>query len=267
VLDLMASWESHLPADHGLGEIVGLGLNEEELNANRLFGDHLVHDLNREPRLPFDDASFDAVICSLSVEYLTQPFEAFAEVARVLRPGGRFITTFSNRWFPPKVIRTWEQLHEFERLGPRLGVLLARRSLRSTRDLVGARPAAACARQVREPSSRERSGLRSMGTAQRVTRAMPRHFAVRQVNPYDGVLQVVADEDARAYSANGASGRSRPLQNDLTTPGAASARVRQAGSFLTLACGIPTTDCTRYRPTRCWISGPCRPRPSVLSHG
>jgi SAM-dependent methyltransferase len=117
VLDLMASWESHLPADHGLGEIIGLGLNEEELNANRLFGDHLVHDLNREPRLPFDDASFDAVICSLSVEYLTQPFEAFAEVARVLRPGGRFIITFSNRWFPPKVIRTWEQLHEFERLG------------------------------------------------------------------------------------------------------------------------------------------------------
>ncbi|MGB5639589.1 MAG: methyltransferase domain-containing protein, partial [Sedimenticolaceae bacterium] len=57
------------------------------------------------------------VICSLSVEYLIKPFEVFAEVARVLRPGGRFIVTFSNRWFPPKVINVWEAIHEFERPG------------------------------------------------------------------------------------------------------------------------------------------------------
>jgi hypothetical protein len=25
--------------------------------------------------------------------------------------------TFSNRWFPPKVVRIWEELHEFERIG------------------------------------------------------------------------------------------------------------------------------------------------------
>ncbi|MCK7466732.1 MAG: hypothetical protein MZU91_00340 [Desulfosudis oleivorans] len=33
------------------------------------------------------------------------------------RPGGPFIVTFSHRWFPPKVIRIWEELHEFERMG------------------------------------------------------------------------------------------------------------------------------------------------------
>lgn len=117
VLDLMASWESHLPADHGFGEMVGLGMNSEELAANPLFAEHLTHDLNLKPALPFEDASFDAVICSLSVEYLTQPFEVFAEVARILRPGGRFVVTFANRWFPPKVIRLWEGMHEFERPG------------------------------------------------------------------------------------------------------------------------------------------------------
>jgi len=35
----------------------------------------------------------------------------------VLRPGGKFIVTFSNRWFPPKVARLWEDMHEFERPG------------------------------------------------------------------------------------------------------------------------------------------------------
>ncbi len=117
VLDLMASWQSHLPRDHGLGEIVGLGMNTEELAANPLFAEHQVHDLNLTPTLPFGDAEFDAVICSLSVEYLIKPFEVFAEVARVLRPGGRFVVTFSDRWFPPKVIRIWEGIHVFERPG------------------------------------------------------------------------------------------------------------------------------------------------------
>lgn len=117
VLDLMASWESHLVQDHGADEIVGLGMNAEELSANPLFAAHQVHDLNLRPTLPYGDAEFDAVICSLSVEYLVKPFEVFAEVARVLKPGGRFIVTFSNRWFPPKAIRAWEGMHEFERPG------------------------------------------------------------------------------------------------------------------------------------------------------
>ncbi|MDJ0739480.1 MAG: class I SAM-dependent methyltransferase [Gammaproteobacteria bacterium] len=117
VLDLMASWQSHLPADHGLGEVIGLGMNAEELAANPLFASHQVHDLNLAPALPYADDEFDAVICSLSVEYLVKPFDVFAEVARMLRPGGRFIITFSNRWFPPKVIRAWERMHEFERPG------------------------------------------------------------------------------------------------------------------------------------------------------
>jgi hypothetical protein len=35
----------------------------------------------------------------------------------VLKPGGLFINSFSNRWFPPKVIALWIDLHEFERMG------------------------------------------------------------------------------------------------------------------------------------------------------
>ena len=43
----------------------------------------------------------------VSVDYLTRPVEVFADVARVLRPGGKLIATFSNRCFPTKAIRGW----------------------------------------------------------------------------------------------------------------------------------------------------------------
>lgn len=117
VLDLMASWDSHLPAELELDELIGLGMNTEELAANPRLSRRLVQDLNREPRLPFPDASLDAVICTVSVEYLTQPLALFREVARVLVPGGIFVNSFSNRWFPTKAIALWSDLHEFERLG------------------------------------------------------------------------------------------------------------------------------------------------------
>ncbi|MCU0833366.1 MAG: methyltransferase domain-containing protein [Chromatiaceae bacterium] len=117
VLDLMTSWHSHLPGHLDGVELTGLGLNAEELAANTRLSERLIQDLNQDPKLPFANASFAAVICTASVEYLTRPFEVFAEVARVLRPGGRFITTFTNRWFPPKAIQIWDGLHEFERPG------------------------------------------------------------------------------------------------------------------------------------------------------
>jgi len=105
VLDLMSSWISHLPErpEH----LTVLGMNAEELDANPMADERVVHDLNSAPTLPFGDASFDDALCVVSVDYLTQPIEVFAEVHRVLRPGGRFICTFSNRCFPTKAIRGW----------------------------------------------------------------------------------------------------------------------------------------------------------------
>jgi SAM-dependent methyltransferase/FKBP-type peptidyl-prolyl cis-trans isomerase 2 len=117
VLDLMASWRSHLPASLERADVAGLGMNEAELQANPQLGAAVVQDLNTEPRLPFADSSFDAVVCTVSVEYLVRPVDVFAEIKRVLTPGGCFIVTFSNRWFPPKVVRVWQELHEFERPG------------------------------------------------------------------------------------------------------------------------------------------------------
>jgi SAM-dependent methyltransferase len=105
VLDLMSSWVSHFPTTPT--NLVALGMNARELAANPQAASIVIHDLNRDPVLPFDDASFDAVVCCVSVDYLIRPVEVFQEVARVLRPGGAFVVTFSNRCFPTKAIRAW----------------------------------------------------------------------------------------------------------------------------------------------------------------
>jgi SAM-dependent methyltransferase len=105
VLDLMSSWISHF--EHPPQRLVGLGMNAAELSANPTLAEYVIHDLNADPTLPFADASFDAATCCVSVDYLTSPIAVFREVARVLRPGGPFVVTFSNRCFPSKAIRGW----------------------------------------------------------------------------------------------------------------------------------------------------------------
>lgn len=116
ILDLMTSWKSHLDTVRP-ASVAGLGMNADELAANPVLSERVVQDLNENPRLPFADAEFDAVVCTVSVEYLIRPQEVFAEVRRVLKPGGRFVLLFSNRYFPPKVIRVWADAHPFERTG------------------------------------------------------------------------------------------------------------------------------------------------------
>jgi ubiquinone/menaquinone biosynthesis C-methylase UbiE len=106
VLDLMGSWISHLP-DVEFGRVVGHGLNAEELAANERYDEWFVQDLNVDSELDFSDESFDAVTCAVSVQYLQYPGRVFAEVARVLRPGGACVVSFSNRMFPGKAVRAW----------------------------------------------------------------------------------------------------------------------------------------------------------------
>jgi SAM-dependent methyltransferase len=113
VLDLMGSWVSHFHTRPA--HLTVLGMNAIELRENHSADTTVVHDLNEDPRIPFAARSFDAVVCCVSVDYLTRPVECFTEVARVLRPGGPFVCTFSNRCFPTKAIRGWLYANEEER--------------------------------------------------------------------------------------------------------------------------------------------------------
>jgi SAM-dependent methyltransferase len=49
---------------------------------------HVVADLTR---LPYADASFDAVVCGWVLEHLPDPRPGLRELARVLRPGGKLL--------------------------------------------------------------------------------------------------------------------------------------------------------------------------------
>jgi SAM-dependent methyltransferase len=105
VLDLMSSWVSHF--NTAPRQLTALGMNGEEMAANRQAAAWLVHDLNADPVLPFADDTFDHATCCVSVDYLTRPIEVFREVARVVRAGGWYVCSFSNRLFPTKAVRGW----------------------------------------------------------------------------------------------------------------------------------------------------------------
>ncbi|WP_019515159.1 class I SAM-dependent methyltransferase [Sphingomonas sp. Mn802worker] len=106
VLDLMSSWVSHLPDDVPL-DVVGHGMNAQELAANPRLSRWFVQDLNDNPMLTEPDAAFDAVLICVGVQYLQRPLAVFRELRRVLRPGGVLIASYSNRCFPTKAVAVW----------------------------------------------------------------------------------------------------------------------------------------------------------------
>ena len=116
LLDLMSSWVSHLPEELTYRKVTGLGMNLEELNANARLDHALVHNLNKTPTMPFPDASFNAVMIVVSIQYLTRPFEVFAEIQRVLKPGGKCIVAMSHRLFPTKAVYAFQTLAPQDRV-------------------------------------------------------------------------------------------------------------------------------------------------------
>jgi SAM-dependent methyltransferase len=116
ILDLMSSWRSHLPAHLRPASVVGVGMNRAEMLDNPALTEVVVHNLNRDPRMPLGDAEFDGAVVTVSIQYMTRPVEIFADVARVLHPGAPFVVTFSNRMFPTKAVAIWHHLSEWDRV-------------------------------------------------------------------------------------------------------------------------------------------------------
>lgn len=108
LLDLMSSWVSHLPEDIAYAEVIGHGMNAEELAANPRLDRWFIQDLNRDPTLPLADQSIDAAMICVSIQYLQRPVAVLREVLRALRPGGMLVVSFSNRCFPTKAVAVWQ---------------------------------------------------------------------------------------------------------------------------------------------------------------
>jgi SAM-dependent methyltransferase len=112
LLDLMSSWVSHLPPEIDYAEVIGYGMNAAELAANPRLSRWFIQNLNRDPRLPLADDSVDAAMICVSIQYLEQPVAVLREVARVLRPGGALVISFSNRCFWTKAVAIWRALDD-----------------------------------------------------------------------------------------------------------------------------------------------------------
>jgi len=91
-------------------------------------------------RFPFEDASFDCVLCSQVLEHVSEPGAFLEEIARVLKPDGELLLTVPFLW--PEHEQPWDAyrytsyglIGSFERAG--LEVLVAEKSLTGLAALV-----------------------------------------------------------------------------------------------------------------------------------
>ena len=94
------------------GRVVGLDLSRRMLRQaaakTSSYHDRLTLLWQDADRLPFPDASFDAVSCLEALEFLPDPHTALAEMVRVLRSGGILLvsnrTGSGARWLPGRAL-------------------------------------------------------------------------------------------------------------------------------------------------------------------
>lgn len=106
-------------------EVIGLGMNEAELNANPILSHRTLQDLNINPQITLPPSSssslssssgLDATTCVVSIDYLTHPLTVLRSIHALTRPEGRIHLVVSNRCFPTKVAGEWLRVSEEERL-------------------------------------------------------------------------------------------------------------------------------------------------------
>ena len=84
---------------HGAGSVIGVDIDPELLRQmdarieRAALADRIRNQLVKPGPLPFADASFDVVFSKDSLVQIPEKAALFAEVKRVLRPGGRFIAS------------------------------------------------------------------------------------------------------------------------------------------------------------------------------
>jgi 2-polyprenyl-3-methyl-5-hydroxy-6-metoxy-1,4-benzoquinol methylase len=111
---------STILAESGADEVVGIDVAENVLEAARARAPVGVHfEVGDVRTLPFEDASFDAVVSFEVIEHVAEHDVVLDEFARVLRPGGILAVSSPNRYtYPignPHHVRELvpDELHEY----------------------------------------------------------------------------------------------------------------------------------------------------------
>ena len=115
ILDLMSSWSSHLP-NKNFKRVIGHGLNLEELERNKSLDSYWIQDLNRDQKLPLESNLLDFCLIVAGWQYLQYPEGIANEIYRIVKPGGKFIISFTNRAFWTKSPNIWLESSEKQRI-------------------------------------------------------------------------------------------------------------------------------------------------------
>ena len=116
ILDLMSSWVSHLPNNILYKKVIGHGLNELELKANKRLDEYWLQDLNNNQLLPFENSSIDIGLIVAGWQYLQYPEKVSLDLSRVIKFNSFLIISFTNRAFWTKSPNIWTYSSEQERI-------------------------------------------------------------------------------------------------------------------------------------------------------
>ncbi len=116
VLDLMSSWDSYLPTEKKYNKVIGHGLNQQELEKNKIFDSYWMQNFNLSQEIPLDSGSVDYCLMVAAWQYLQYPENLTNEIVRILSNHGKLIIAFSNRAFWHKAPNIWTTSTEEERV-------------------------------------------------------------------------------------------------------------------------------------------------------
>tara|TARA_B100000945_G_scaffold201843_1_gene162301 strand:- start:66 stop:554 length:489 start_codon:yes stop_codon:yes gene_type:complete len=112
----MSSWVSHLPTNTKYKKVIGHGMNESELNANKRLDWFWVQDLNKNQTFPLEDSSIDVGLIVAGWQYLQYPEQVSSELSRIIKNDSILIISFTNRAFWTKSPNIWTHSSEDERI-------------------------------------------------------------------------------------------------------------------------------------------------------
>lgn len=75
---------------------LGFDIKNVDIEVEKETDENFFFDLNCDKDLPFEENSFDVVLCQEVIEHIENPWRLFRQVYRVLKPGGLMMVTTPN---------------------------------------------------------------------------------------------------------------------------------------------------------------------------
>jgi ubiquinone/menaquinone biosynthesis C-methylase UbiE len=100
------------------GRVSGADVNEGMIRVAREHAPRMYPDIEftvaPADKLPYEDATFDAIVCQQGVQFFPELPAALAETARATRPGGRFVATaWADRDRIPYFVAQYEAVKDY----------------------------------------------------------------------------------------------------------------------------------------------------------